>query len=220
MANPSADSQLEAAAELVLAHRKAQSRTVSVAISGIDGAGKSTFARRLERRIASAGVAVAVVEGDGFLTSRAARYRPGVPPGRAYYELGFDYSVLADRVLPAVVAGGGRDLVVPIRDLISDVAGTRVVRVPAHGVLIVEGMFLLREPLRSRFDVTIWIEIEVAVAMARAAARPRDIAHYGSPHQVLNRFRQRHAVAHHLHLENDHPHRASDLVVTERTGRT
>jgi uridine kinase len=77
-------------------------------------------------------------------------------------------------------------------------------------VILVEGIFLLRRELRSRYDLTVWIACSFETALARALARNQE----GLDRNTLERdYRTVYFPAQQYHLERDQPEYSADLVL-------
>lgn len=118
-------------------------RTIIV-VDGIDGSGKSTFAKNLRSRLAEQGWLAAIVSVDDF--RRPMQWDAlSIPEVDAYYDAYFDLA-LAEHCLRAFLAGES-SVEIPAYDSISEqVHGTRRLDFDAAAVAIVEGVFPLRIP--------------------------------------------------------------------------
>lgn len=140
-----------------------------VGIDGLDGAGKTTFARDLAAAVATAGVAAATVSVDDFQSARAERGDP--PTADSWYERGFDHALLRERVVEPYRAGR------PVALLGRDLAADRLVADPPRflpgerAILVVEGIFLHRRELRDLWHTSAWLDVPVELAVARCVAR-------------------------------------------------
>lgn len=166
---------------------------VLVAVAGAPGAGKSTFAAELARRLNAQGLASVIVPMDGFhldnavLDMRGLRRRKGAP--ETFDAAGFLHLVRR-------LAGAG-EVIAPIFDRARDIAiaGAQVVPAAAR-VVVVEGNYLLFDespwaalaPLWSlsvRIEVPLeelrrrliqrWLDHGLSHAAARARAEGNDI---------------------------------------------
>jgi uridine kinase len=156
--------EMEAAAGSILDVRELRDELIArkvrvVAIDGRGGSGKSTLARRLADGWSKA----VVVEIDDF-------YRPS--PERverpAVHGANYDRERLAAEVLEPLASGHagryrrydwGRDRLAEWHD------------VPAHAILIVEGVYSMSELLYRYFDYTIWVDCSYDVRLRRGVER-------------------------------------------------
>src|SRR5580765_5667187 len=149
--------------------RAALRRTVTVGISGVDCAGKSTLARALAAELRDRGVPVLVIEGDELTRPTRERYADQ-DEGRGYYTASFAYEELFERVLPAARQGRETQLSLRFSDREQDAWRIAAVMVAADGVLIAEGCFLCAGNGCAEFDRSIWIELPLDGVVDRALA--------------------------------------------------
>ncbi len=162
-------------------------RPVLVAVDGVDGSGKTTFAERLRTAYEAVGRPAVVVHLDDFHHPRAVRYRQGRDSPRGFFEDTTDLETFRRCVLDPIDRGGPAEIVAKAFDHAAD----RAVRpepmmVPAGGVVIVEGMFLHRDDLAHRWDVSVFLDVPFSVSVARLAAR--DGSHPDPDHPSLRRY--------------------------------
>jgi uridine kinase len=140
---------------------------VLVAVDGVDGAGKSTFAEAVASHLARPVVRACI---DDFHNPRATRYRQGRESPEGYYADSFDLSSLARLLLEPFAAGQ------PFRlrafDHLADApVESEPQQAPANAVLILDGMFLHRSELVGWWDLSIWLDVPAEVAATRMALR-------------------------------------------------
>jgi uridine kinase len=142
-------------------------RRAVVAIDGLDGAGKSTFADALGGLVKRPVVRASV---DDFHNPRAVRYNLGRESPDGFHLDSFDFASLVDILLAPFVAGRpfGRQAFDHERD--APIKSTRE-HVADDALLILDGMFLHREALRNWWDLSVWLDVPPAVAAARLLAR-------------------------------------------------
>lgn len=143
-----------------------------VAVDGVDGSGKTTFAARLASRYADAGRAVHIVHMDDFLNPRAVRYRLGRGSPDGFVRDTYNLPAFTANVLDALHRNGHCRIVCkafdyrtdrPLHDDPVDVAGGDVV--------IVEGMFMHRDELANTWDLSVFLDVPFETSVARMAAR-------------------------------------------------
>lgn len=161
------DAVLAAVADRVAALPR--DRRVVVAVDGIDGAGKSTFADELVRALATRpDVDRELVRStvDSFHNPRAVRHArgPGSPTG--FYLDSTDIGSLTSALLDPFAAGE------PFRTAVFDEPSDSPIDVPARtaatdAVLVFDGIFLHRPELRGRWDLSIYLDGLDRVSEAR-----------------------------------------------------
>jgi uridine kinase len=179
-----------------------------VAIDGVDGAGKTTFADELAGVLEPSGREVIRASVDGFHNPREVRYRLGRGSPEGFYRDSYDYGAFKDVLLgPLSPGGSGR-----YRTAIHDVATERPATVPEKqaeqgAVLVVDGIFLHRPELRPYWDVSVWLGVAFSVSIPRGAQRGM-----GSPdlHAPQNRC---YVEGQKLYLDESRPQQHATLVV-------
>jgi uridine kinase len=141
-----------------------------VAIDGVDGAGKTTFADRLVPMIEARGGSVVRATVDGFHNPRSIRYRRGRSDPMGYFVDSYDDAQLQERLLQ------------PFRDGASSVCtkcfdhhadGPDIVSrtVEKTAILLIDGIFLHRDELVDYWDYSVFLRVPFDVSFRRMAAR-------------------------------------------------
>lgn len=149
---------------------------VIIAVDGIDGAGKTTFADGLAEVFAETGVDVFRSGIDGFHRPRAERYARGRRSPEGFYEDSYDYStfrrVLIDPFRDGAQTAGTTGFQLAAFDVVRDApVESQWVTGARDAVLIVDGIFLHRPELEELWDWSIWLEVPFETAYARMAQR-------------------------------------------------
>jgi uridine kinase len=144
---------------------------VIVAVDGVDGSGKTTFADELAVVMEAAGLSVIRASVDGFHHPREVRYLRGKDSPEGYFLDSYDYDTFK------------RDLLLPFR------SGARIVQtarfdhrnnrevtsafaeLDTRSVLVIDGIFLHRDELADCWDLSIFLDVPFAGSYARMAAR-------------------------------------------------
>jgi uridine kinase len=192
--------------------RQRLGRGVSVGISGVDCAGKSTVAEALRARLVATRVPVVLVEGDEFTRPTAERY---AEPDEAlgYYRDSFDYGCVFEQILPAVRSSFAGQIGVRVTDWERDAWTERVVDLPPDAVVIVEGCFLFAGDGAGEFNLSVWLDLPLEEIVPRALGRPRDLERMGGPDGVRERYANRYVPGQRLHLERDRPQEHATLML-------
>ncbi len=162
-------------------------RPALIAVDGVDGSGKTTFALRLAAAVGGAGGPVVVVHEDDFLAPRAVRYRLGRGSPEGFFRDSYDVAALCGRVLDPLRPGGDRRVRRQAFDHRLDApVEAPVEQVPLDAIVVVEGMFLHRDELTDRWDWSVFLDVpftETARRMAR-----RDGSHPDPAHPTMRRY--------------------------------
>jgi len=208
---------LEDTARLVMeAHsRLDRDRPLVVGVSGIDTAGKTSFARELRLRLAEKGVPVLQVSLDDFHHPREIRLRDSEDLPRAYYRDTFDFARFEKEILSPLCDSASSK---PVRlrwhafDLEKDSpAGMNECIVAPDAIVLTEGVFLFRREWLDYFDYRIWLAIEPETCLARAADRDSDI--FGGREATVARYRRKYLPGQNLYLAEDEPQARAHLVL-------
>lgn len=143
---------------------------VIIGVDGVDGAGKTQFARDLMRQLEKDRLVV-TLSIDGFHDVRARRYRRGRSSAEGFWLDSYDYDSFRRNVIEPFREGAGTYLAAA-HDVDSDrVLTSPRLAVPRGVTLIVDGIFLQREELADVWDATIFLDVPFAVSVARMAER-------------------------------------------------
>lgn len=138
-----------------------------VAIDGVDGAGKTTFADALANRLDRPSVRASV---DGFHNPSAIRYRQGRDSPEGFYRDSFDHGALIGLLLEPFASG--RPFCTRAFDYLKDEPVPRVMVTASNdALLLIDGIFLHRAELRSWWDLSIWLDVPSATASERLQRR-------------------------------------------------
>jgi uridine kinase len=206
------DSWAETIALRAIGLRADLERGVSVGISGVDCAGKSTLAEAVFEWLTKEDVRVVLVPGDEFTRPERERYACG-DEGLAYYRDSFDYQDLFDKVLPAVRSSAHGSVQIRSTDWERDTWKERELALPPRAVVLVEGCFLFADGRASCFDLSVWLDLPLERVIPRALQRPRDLQRMGGPDGVRSRYSVRYIPGQLLHLGRDRPRAQAHLVL-------
>ena len=182
----------------------------SVCLTGVGCSGKTTLAAELAEIVSGAGRPVVPVAYDDFHFPRERRHRQGRASAAGYLQDSFDPAALRRLVLDPVAAGA-----TSITPAAYDLADERAVDaepvpVPADGVVLVEGSFLLVPDLVDHWDLAVMVVAEPGRVLERGLVRDADL---GAPEQVRELYLRRYLAAEQLHQEHDDPWARADVVV-------
>jgi uridine kinase len=145
---------------------------VRVAVDGVDGAGKSTFADELAERIVLEGRPVVRAAVDGFHRPREERYRLGRMSPEGFYRNSYDYERLTEVLLRPFGPGGSGRYRAAVFNHVTNMRVTAPEgQADADAVLILDGIFLHRPELHGCWDFSIFLQVGFDVSVPRCARR-------------------------------------------------
>jgi uridine kinase len=179
--------------------------TKLIAITGGSGAGKTTVARALARRLGAG--AIVVAEDDYYRCSSAV---PDFDPATHNFDLpsSKEHALLAEHL---ALAKSGEAFDKPVYDLVTHQRLPQIERIAHADWVIVEGIHLLAaNELRGLFDVSVYMHSDEALRLGRRMIR--DVESRGrTPRSVMAQFFTHVRAMHDAHVE---PQRAlADLVI-------
>lgn len=186
----------------------AQDRIVRVAIDGVDGAGKTTFANELAGAIIAVGRPVIRASVDGFHNQRAIRYVKGKQSPVGFFEDSYNYALLKQYLLDPLSPGGNRRYCIAAFDHVTDNAVPLVEQeAPENSILLLDGIFLHRPELRSYWDASIFLRVNFSISVARNAIRD------GASPDPTDGSNRRYVEGQRIYLSKCSPENAATMVI-------
>lgn len=138
-----------------------------IAVDGVGASGKTSFARALARRITTR--PVVLLHADDFLQPPAVRYARGRYSPEGFWRDAFDTPALRATLDHLAAAGDGRYRTSSGDP--SDATGSGPSTAPVDALVLVEGVFLHRDELVDRWDLSVWLDVPPGEAARRMVAR-------------------------------------------------
>lgn len=181
---------------------------VIVAVDGVDGAGKTTFADAFAEVFAEDGVAVYRASIDGFHRPRAERYVQGRTSPVGFYRDSYDYDTFRRVLIDPFRTRAETGFQLAAFDVTRDAAvEPERVTAPHDAVLIVDGIFLHRPELRGLWHWSVWLDAPYTTTFARMAVRDGADPDPSAPGNTRYREGQE------LYLREAGPRRAASAIV-------
>lgn len=141
-----------------------------IAIDGIDGSGKTSFAANLEAEIQDR--PVIVIHADNFLNPSAIRHAKGRTSPEGFWKDTYNYAALRALVFVPLAANGDGWYSPASYDHHKDqIAMGELLCAPSNALVLVEGMFLHRDELTSLWDASVFLDVPFSETAARMAVR-------------------------------------------------
>ncbi len=185
-----------------------------VAIDGVDGAGKTTFAAELADELTDSGITVIRISLDDFLNPPEIRHQQGRSSPEGFVADTYDYERFIDDVLEPLSGEGCGRYRPKSYDYTTETPLTPPWQVaPDQAVVIVEGMFLHRDRLRNArgrkvWDLSVWLDVPFEVSVKRLAERD------GSPDDPSDERIARYVQGQRLYIQLANPAERADVVIS------
>ncbi len=185
-----------------------------VAVSGIDGSGKGYITHTMAELLMRHELKTAVINIDGWLNLPHQRFSATDPAEHFYH-----HAIRFDELLA--------QLVLPLRDRRSleleayytEETATNYRKHVYHyediDIILLEGIFLLKQRFRDNYDLSIWIECSFETALERAIARSQEGL---PPAATIAAYQTIYFPAQRLHFERDQPQQAATAVIANDAG--
>jgi uridine kinase len=206
------------AVSLILGKRALVSprRALLVAVSGIDGSGKGYVTDKIMSRLMLESPRASSINIDGWLELPDKRFSKE-RPAEHFYEHGIRFPELFERlVLPLKEK---RSLLVEA-DL-ADATPRAVNRRHAYrfeeiDIILLEGIFLLKEGFRGYYDLALWVDCSFETALERALRRGQEGL---SAEETIRDYERIYFAAQRIHFAKDAPRQTADLIIDNDPGR-
>lgn len=177
-----------------------------VAVDGVDGSGKTTFAANLVAEIRDRPVIVFHV--DDFLNPSPVRHAKGRDSPEGFWLDTYNYPALHDRLLAPLGPDGYGWYSPASYDAGGDQpAQVESVRAPSDALIVVEGMFLHRDELAGHWDASVFLDVPFTETAERMAIRN------GSNPDPEHPTMRRYVGGQRLYFESAHPWERATFVV-------
>lgn len=186
-------------------------KPLRIAINGIEGSGKTIFARHLTQYLIDEQYKAVHVSIDGFHHDRAYRYRQGRDSARGYYEDSYDEKAFVEGVLKR--SQNDQPSYTPAsHDLDTDkYLASNPINIGPDTFIITDGAYLFKPVYMPYWDLKIYLKTDFETAMKRGARR--DEFSLGSYEAAQLKFKHRyHAASKIYQMEVDPDHHA-DIVI-------
>lgn len=183
-------------------------RLFTVAISGIDGAGKGHISRLLQEELEQRGLAVATIHIDPWQNPIPLRLRKEDPAYNIYHNI-FRWKDFFEQLIFPLQ--WNKRIRLETKGIRSDADEyyPLVYDHPAPDILLVEGILLFKKEYLSFYDHKIWIGCSFETALQRALQRNVEQL---SKERLIHDYEVYYHAAQRLHIQKDDPEASADLI--------
>jgi uridine kinase len=184
-------------------------RSLLVAVSGIDASGKGYVTARIAATLEAGGLRPAVINADGWLNLPHLRFDP-FRPAEHFYERAIRFDALFELLVLPLRARRSVRLSADHAEETAAAFRPRLYEFSDVDVILLEGIFLLKREYRPLYDLSVWVDCSFETALERAVARGQEGL---SPAATVAAYLSIYFPAQRIHLERDDPRAASDIRV-------
>ena len=185
--------------------RKEKNKSFVVGVTGIDGAGKTSFAAALAKYLLSGNHRVQMIHLDDFHNPKDVRYA-GKDPAENYFHRSFNLDVLINKVLNPLHEKAEYSIKLSILNPETDKYDTeREYTFHPDTIVIFEGVFLFRDELSQYIDYKVFLEIPFEESKRRAKVR--------DPQAIIEKYETKYLPAQRKYLSLFPPDTHADMII-------
>ncbi len=187
-------------------HRAAN--VFTVAISGIDAAGKGYISERLYEELEARGYRVALIHTDPWQNPIPVRLSKENPAENVYEHI-FRWNDLFEQLIFPLQKNGNICLEIQAIRSDADIYYPLVYDHSNIDILLIEGILLFKKEYLPYYDHKIWIDCSFETGLQRALTR--NIENLGEK-ELIHDYDTYYYAAQRLHLERDDPAGSADVI--------
>lgn len=188
-----------------------KSKPIRIAINGIEGTGKTTFATELVKHLNNHDFSATHISIDGFHFNKKRRYRQGRDSASGYYEDSYDEAAFVKNVLQRSQQSPA-GYIEATHDLMTDVyLDLEPKNLDDDAVLITDGCYLFKPIFNDFWDFRIYLKTDFSTALHRGAQR--DQKALGGYECAKEKFNLRYHAASKRYISEVNPEKLADLIV-------
>lgn len=179
-----------------------------VAINGLDGAGKTVFAKDLVKILRTKSKDILYAPIDGFHNSKEIRYEKGKDSPEGFYQDSYNYNKLKELLIQPI-----KNLETTCKTAYFDCGLNESIEVEdssitKNTILIIEGIFLFRPELIDFWDLKIFLDVNFETSLARNISRSNL-----KKSEIEEQYFKRYIQGQKLYLNESYPKAKSDILI-------
>ncbi|WP_306475323.1 MULTISPECIES: AAA family ATPase [Bacillus] len=158
-------------------------RSFVLAIDGLSGAGKTTLVHQLKNILDN----IVIIHIDDHIVEKAERYNTGHDEWFEYYQLQWDTNYLNEHLYDKLYQNE-KYLSLPFYNKEKDTFTQRTIKITPKSIVIIEGIFLLREEWKTFYDYVVFLDCPRDIRYERVLHRDTYI---GDLEERLKKYQNR-----------------------------
>jgi uridine kinase len=197
------EKSLSAAAATITLRRDRLSanRALLVAVSGIDASGKSYLTDRLALRLREDGIRAEAIHADGWLNLPHTRFSLD-NPAEHFYAHAFRFDEMFAQLIDPLQHYGSVSMIADYSEETALAYRRHLYEFHDVDVIMLEGIFLLKQAYRQRYDLSFWVDCTFETALERAISRAQEGL---TASETVRAYETIYFPAQKIHLERDSP---------------
>ena len=191
--------------QLYNGHTHTAVRPFVVALDGLSGAGKTTLVTQLQQHFQNA----VVIHIDDHIVEHAKRYNTGYVEWIEYYNLQWDLPFLT-KILLQAIRDNAPYLQLPYYLKEMDTTIEKTVMLQPNCIVLIEGIFLLRNEWKHYYDFSIFLDCPKEVRFQRVCEREKYV---GDMQERIKKYNNRYWPAEEYYLKTQKPLDVADFVL-------
>ena len=197
--------------ESILSIRKRKTRPIRVAINGIEGTGKTVFARKLIEHLNSEKINTIQVSIDGFHFNKEVRYKQGRDSAKGYYEDSYDELGFVEKVLKSSQSEIP-NITKATHDLETDeYLNLNPTKIDRETVIVTDGAYLFKLNYKKHWDLKIYLKTDFETAFLRGMKR--DVNLLGGLIATKEKYNNRYHKASKIYINENYPEEQADIII-------
>jgi uridine kinase len=192
------------------------SKAKCIAIDGVDAAGKTSFAQKLQESLKKKNKDAIVIHIDNFHQPKSYRYRLGENSAEGFFYDSYQYEYFIENCLMPF-KNGIEKIVVRCFDLEKDCASIEYMSLNPETILIVEGLFLHRDELLKFWDYSIYLDVNTETSLHRNLNRSLGSNPNLDIEKYKLRFHIRYKAGQELYFEKFKPQQKASIVINNNS---
>jgi len=188
-----------------------KTKPIRIAVNGIEGTGKTTFALSLVEYLNAQKLTALHVSIDGFHFNKDVRYKQGRNSAKGYYEDSYDEEAFVKNVLLRS-QGSPPEYIEATHDLMTDVyLKLDPKQISEDAIIVTDGCYLFKPIFNDHWDLRIYLKTDFNTALARGVKR--DALALGGFDEAKQKFELRYHAASKRYISEVDPEKLADLII-------
>lgn len=180
-----------------------------VGVTGIDGSGKGYVTQKIVDQLQNLGFKAVAINADGWLNLPEVRFNPNCP-GEHFYEHCIRFDEMFEQLVLPLKENRSHSVTVDFAEETATEFRKRCYCFEEVDIVILEGIFLLKEAYRHFFDLSFWVECSFETALTRALKRGQEGL---SESETIRAYETIYFPAQRIHFIKDDPRSAADRII-------